>query len=157
MAASLPVQWVPTQAVWRRGKPFVGSSETSPSGRFPKALGISAPSCLLSVFLQISLVVQRNSDTIKSHCCSLAKAQHSHTRMLCPRTPSVKPHRGKGLCPAPPSCTKVMANAKSFQEMLVEDRLELPTPDAHPRAILAGGTISHSFQMLSCTGKMRVR
>jgi len=74
--------------------------------------GISAPSCLLSVFLQISLVVQRNSGTIR------AAAAHSEPGAAAPGRAARENHLPKnpgsdrGLCPAPLPCTEAMAKAE---------------------------------------------
>lgn len=60
-----------------------GGQETCPSGRFPKAGGISAPSCLLPIFLHFSLVANWDSDAISTaatHQPSAAAPGHHRAR-----------------------------------------------------------------------------
>lgn len=96
-------------------KLFINSSETFPNGRFPKAPGISAPRYLLSVFLQFSLAVQRNSVTIRAaaaHPLQPGAAAPGHAART-GKPPALKPGaetRGSALRPL---LIQVMAKAKS--------------------------------------------
>lgn len=115
---------------------------------FPKHWEFWPQAVYFLYFLHISLVVQRNSGTIRTLPFIYQSPADPHQDLLprdtCPETPQGQ--RG---------CTSSLHQAvpRASREMLVEDRLPLPIPDAHPRAILAGGTTSHCSQMLLAQGR----
>lgn len=159
MAASLLVQGAPTQGGWGRSRLFVCSSETFPPGRFPKVPGIRASSCLLCVFLQISLVVQWNSGTMK------AAAIHPPEPSTAAPGPTAWPAR-EGTCSKTqgetkalhcPSCTEVMAKARSCLGKDKEGKIpknpknqaKRDISQCHPRR----GTTSAPFRLFLAMGR----
>lgn len=95
--------------------------------------------------------IQAQLEPLPFTCQSPAQPhQDPLPRDTCPKTP-----QGQRALPCTSSLHQAMLRAS--REMPVGYKTPLPIPDAYPRAILAGETISHSSQMLSCPGKMRVR